>query len=256
MALAAIPEAVLVHASKNFGYVSIGAFGLIASFVAGIYARPGWLLERSRYRALAWIVCVLLILVHGPVALAKRIVAVKAGSVAFAWARRSADDRSDIANKNVVIVNNPLPLESYYAPSYAAYYHWPLPKTLHVLTLACTGFVVQRTDDKTLVLQSVGSNIFSCDDVGSVHPVYALSAFNGLLSSETHYKTNERIALIGIVVEILDVDTSDLPSRVASNFDISLDSPDYRWFWFDWRTHSTDPFKVPSVGQRVTLPGP
>ena len=256
MILAAIPEAVLVPVSKNFGYVAIGAFGLIASFVAGMCARPSWLLERSRYRTLAWIACVLLILVHGPVAVAKRIVTAKAASVAFAWARRSADDRSDVANKNVVIVNNPLPLESYYAPSYAAYYHWPLPKTLHVLTLACTSFILQRTDDKTLVIQSRGSNIFSCDDVGPIHLIYALSAFNGLLSSETHYKKGEHIPLTGIIVEILEVDASDLPSRVAFHFDTSLDSPDFRWLWFDWRKSSTEPFKIPAIGQSVTLLGP
>ena len=40
MILAAIPEAVLVPASKNFGFIAIGAFGLIASFVAGVVTRP------------------------------------------------------------------------------------------------------------------------------------------------------------------------------------------------------------------------
>ena len=36
MILAAIPEAVLVPASKNFGFIAVGAYGLIASFVAGV----------------------------------------------------------------------------------------------------------------------------------------------------------------------------------------------------------------------------
>ena len=40
MILAAIPEAVLVPLSKNFGFIAVGAYGLIASFVAGLVTRP------------------------------------------------------------------------------------------------------------------------------------------------------------------------------------------------------------------------
>ena len=90
-------------------------------------------------------------------------------------------------------------------PAYTAYYYRPLPKTLRVLTPAGTGFDVQRTDDKTLVIQSKGPDIFSCDNVGPVHAAYALSSASSLLSSEPHYKKGDRYQLKGLTVEIQDL---------------------------------------------------
>jgi hypothetical protein len=40
------------------------------------------------------------------------------------------------------------------------------------------------------------------------------------------------------------------------HFDTSLDSPNFRWLWFDWQKFSTEPFKVPGIGQSVTIAGP
>jgi hypothetical protein len=255
MILAAIPEAVLVPLSKNFGFIAVGAYGLIASFVASLFTRPIRLPEWLGYRILVWIACVLLILVHGPGAVAKRIAVVKADSFLFAWANHSPGDWPNIENENVIVVNAPCSLVLAYVPSYKAYYHQLLPKTVRTLVPGCTGFDVQRTDDKTLVVQSQGPNIFSCDDVGPIHIAYALSAFN-LVGAEPGCEKGDRYNLGGLTVEVLESDASDLPSRVAFRFNTSLDSPDFRWFWFDWRTFSREPFKIPAIGQRVTLSGP
>jgi hypothetical protein len=256
MILAAIPEAVLVPLSKNIGFIAIGAFGLIANFVAGVFTRPSLLPERKSYRLLAWVACILLILVHGPGAVAKRVAVVKAGVFAFAWAGRVPPNWPNIENENVIVVNHPCSLESLYVPAYAAYYHQSFPRTLRVLVPACTSFDVQRTDDKTLVIQSHGSSIFSCDDVGPIHIAYAFSACDRLLPAGSKYKKGDRYNLGGLTVEVLESDASDLPSRVAFHFNTSLDSPDFRWLWFDWRTFSTEPFKIPAIGQSVTLLGP
>jgi len=56
-------------------------------------------------------------------------------------------------------------------------------------------------------------------------------------------------------VEVLKSDASDLASRVAFRFDTSLDSPDFNWICRDWRT-GRQPFKIPSIGQSVTIFGP
>ncbi len=256
MILAAIPEAVLVPLSKNFGFIAVGAYGLIASFVAGLFTRPNPLLKQRACRILAWTACVLLMLVHGPGAIAKRVAVVEAGASVFAWAGRVPPDWPNVENENVIVVNHPLPLESAYVPAYRAYHHQLLPKTLRVLVPGCTSFDVQRTDDKTLVIQSRGSNIFSCDDVGPIHIAYALSAGNGLLLPGAKGKKGSRCNFGNLTVEVLESDASDLPSRVAFHFDTSLDSPDFCWLWFDWRKSSSEPFKMPAIGQSVTLSGP
>jgi hypothetical protein len=255
MILAAIPEAVLVPWSKNFGFIAVGAYGLIASFISGRFTRPNPWPEPRAGRILAGGVCVLLMLVHGPGAVVKRVAVVKANASAFAWARGVPPDWPNIENENVIIVNHPCPLESVYAPAYKAYHHQLLPGTLRVLVPGCTGYDVQRADDKTLVIQSQGSNIFSCDDVGPMHIAYAFSAFT-LVGGEPKRKKGDRCHLGNLTVEVLESDASDLPSRVAFHFDTSLDSPHFRWLWFDWQTSSSRPFMMPAIGQGVTLAGP
>jgi hypothetical protein len=262
MVLATIPAATVVPMSKNLGFVAVGTYGLIASFVAGLITRrlPEWL----AYRILASIACVLLILAHVPGAIAGRVVAVKANAYVIDCANRLGDvgDWPNIENENVIIVNPPLPLAVGFAPFNKAYHHQPLPRTLRALVPGLTSFDVQRTDDKTLVIQSQAPDIFFCDDVGPIVGRYAIGAGN-LLAFGPKCKKGDRYDLDGLTVEVLEVDASDLPSRVAFRFNTSLDSPDFHWLRFDLQAAKCEPyqppyqpFKIPAIGQSVTLPAP
>jgi len=257
MMLAAIPAATVMPLSKNLGFVAVGAYGLIASFVAGLITRPSRLPEWLTYRILAWIACVLLILAHVPGAITGRVAAVEAAPFIFDGPNNLIDvgNSPDAENKNVIVVNAPCPLALLYAPSYKAYYHQPLPKTMRALVPGGTGFDVQRTDDKTLVIQSQAPDIFSCDNVGPIHGAYVFRAGN-LLLGKPRCKKGDRYDLGGLTVEVLESDASDLPSRVAFRFDTSLDSPDFHWLQYDRRTQSYQPFQIPAIGQSVTLSGP
>lgn len=259
MVLAAIPEASLLPLSKNFGFMAIGAYGLIASFIAGLIARPGRLPERPAYRILAWVACVLLILVHVPGAVAERVAMAQALASSDRMNRlnRFCDpgDWPNITNEDVIVVSTACPLALAYAPAYKAYHHEPLPRTLRALAPGCTSIDVQRTDDKTLVIQSQGPDIFSCDNVGLIHPAYGFREFNLILAAP-QCKKGDRYDLGDITVEVLEADAANLPSRVAFRFDTPLDSPGYHWLWFDWRTFSYRPFQMPAIGQSVRLPGP
>ena len=255
MLLAAIPAATVVPLGKNLGFVAVGAYGLIASFVAGLITRR--LPESFSYRIPAWAACALLILVHIPGAIAGRVLAVEGTALTFnaLGYLSKIGNSTDVENKNVIVVNAPCQLALAYAPFYKAYNHQPLPKTIRTLVPGCTSFDVERTDDKTLVIQSKAPDIFSCDDVGPIHAAYACRAVNMLVGAPG-CKKGDRHDLSGLTVEILESDASDLPSRVAFRFDTSLDSPDFHWLRFDWRTLSYQPFKVPAIGQSVTLSGP
>ncbi len=255
MILAAVPEAVLVPWTKNFGYIAIASFGLIASFVGGLFNRSSHLPERAGYRSIAWIACVLLILVHGPGAIAKRVAVTKVGAAAFHWAGGAPPNWPNIENEDVIVINHPLSIAALYVPAYATYFRQQFPRTLRVLAPSCTGFDVRRTDDKTLVLRSHGSNIFSCDDLGPAHIAYAFNAVDGLLGN-FKCKNGERYNVGNVNVEILESDATGLPSCVAFHFDASLDSPRFRWLSFNWRASSSQPFKIPAVGQSVTISGP
>jgi hypothetical protein len=67
-------------------------------------------------------------------------------------------------------------------------------------------------------------------------------------------KKGDRYDLDGLTVEVLESDASDLPSRVAFRFDTSLDSPNFHWLRIGKQSYV--PFKIPAIGQSVTLTGP
>ncbi len=256
MMLAAIPAATVAPTSKNLGFVAVGAYGLIASFVAGLNARPSRLPASLIYRIPAWAVCALLLLMHIPGAIAGRVFAVNALAVTAEKMNyySNIDNSPDAENKDVIVVNAPCWFCLAYAPSYKAYHHQPLPKTMRILVPGLTSFDVERTDDKTLVIQSQAPDIFSCDNFGPVHVIYAVRAFN--LLSCSRFKKGDHCDRGSLTVKVLEMDSSDLPSRVAFRFDHSLDSPDFHWLQFDWRTKSYQSFKIPAIGQSATLSGP
>jgi hypothetical protein len=262
MLLAAIPAATVMPMSKNLGFVAVGAYGLIASFFAGLITRrlPEWL----TYRILAWIACVLLILIHVPGAIAGRVVTVKTIAFVSDAMNRLGDigDWPNIENENVIVVNPPVVAALASAPFYKAYHHQPLPRTLRALVPGLTSFDVQRTDDKTLVFQSQAPDIFFCDDVGPISGHYLCRTFN-LLMGKPKYNKGDRYDLGSLTVEVLELDESGLPSRVAFRFNTSLDSPDFHWLRFDLQAAKCEsyqppyqPFKIPAIGQSVTLSGP
>ena len=255
MVLAVIPAATVMPVGKNLGFVSVGGCGLIASFTAGVMTRR--LPASMSYRILAGTACVLLLLVHIPGAIAGRVLAVEGTGFALkgltAFSR--IDNSPDVENKNVVVINAPCYFALAYAPAYKVYHHEPLPKTMRTLVPGCTGYDVERTDDRTLVIQARGTDIFSCDEVGRFHFAYAFRTAN-LAIAAPKCKQGDLYEVGGLSVEVLKVDPENLPIRVAFRFDTSLDSADFHWLWFDWQTITYQPFKIPAIGQGVTLSGP
>lgn len=257
MVLAAIPEAVLWPIAKNFGFVAVGAFGLIGSFVAGVVNGTVRLPKWRAYRPLALTACVLLMLAHVPGAIAERIIAARSIQFDSDLVKGLAEfgDVPDVENKDVIVVNAPSPLLLFYVPSHKAYYHRSLSRSLRSLAPGCTSLDVQRTDDKTLVIQSRGPNIFSCDDAGPVHLAYGLSTFT-LVAGERQCKKGDCYDVGGVRVEVLETDAAGMPVRVAFHFGAALESGNYRWYWFDWDAIRVKAFEIPAVGESVTLAGP
>jgi hypothetical protein len=126
---------------------------------------------------------------------------------------------------------------------------------LRVLVPGCTGFNVQRTDDKTLVIRSQGPDIFSCDDVGPLNGAYVFSTCN-LLLCVPDCKKGDRYEVGGLTAEVMEEDAANLPSCVSFRFDTSLDSPTFYWLWWNWREFSAQSFRIPAIGQSVTISGP
>jgi hypothetical protein len=254
MVLAAIPAATVLPLSKNLGFVAAGAYGLIASFISGLASQRHQLSERLRYRISAWTVCVLLLLAHVPGAVVGRILTVHALQDVFRKLPYffNVGQSPDVADKNIVVLNDPCALTLAYLPFYKTYHHLPLPRSARTLVPGGADFDVRRTDDRTLVIQSRAPNIFSWNDLGPVHHFYAISAGD----TGVGVPLCKRCSLGVLTVEVLESDASGLPSRVAFRFARPLESADFLWLQWDWASGSFKPFQPPVVGQSVTLPGP
>lgn len=256
MLLAAIPAATVVPLSKNLGFVAVGAYGLIASFVADMFSRSSWSPAHLSSRPLAGGAAALLLLVHGPGALAGRLLVTAGLGPAFQGLSQVSDIDypPGVENQDVVVINSPSMLALAYTPFTEAYSNQPLPRSLRTLVPGCTSFDLERADEKTLIIQSKTPNIFSCDDVGPVHPLYAVR-FSNVFLGELSFKQNQQFERGPMVAEILQLDATRMPSRVAFRFKGSLDSSAFCWMQFNWRTGSHQPFAIPAIGERVAITG-
>lgn len=257
MAMAALAAATVVPLGKNLGFTAFGAYGLMAGFAAALMSRPVPLPATLAYRIAAWAVMILLLMVHVPGAIAGRVLMARGMGPLFGMLNYFGDiDHSpDAEGKDVVVINAPSEMFLAYAPFYKAYCQQPLPASMRMLAPGCTGLTIQRLDEHTLVIQSQGPDLFSCDDVGPIHAFYFFRMSN-LALTEARFKKGDRYTPGGLSAEILELDADNLPSRVAFHFDAPLDSPNFHWLEFDWATKSYRPFVVPPVGQSYTLPGP
>jgi hypothetical protein len=204
----------------------------------------------------AWSTAALLLLMHGPGALAGRVLVTATVNSALHDLNGILDigNPPGVENQDVVIINPPSMFITAYAPFAKTYAHQPLPRTLRTLVPGCASFDVERSDEKTLIIQSKASNIFSCGDLGPVHPLYALR-FSNVSVGELEFRKGQRFERGGLVVEILELDAEKMPSRIACRFNASLDSPTFHWLQFNCQTLSFEPFAVPPVGQRDTVIG-
>ena len=172
MILAAIPETVLTPISKNLGFIAIGAFGVIASFLTALFKPQSGLLQRRGRRVLAWSVCAWLLMAHGPAAIAERMAVFKGVQIVSESMDQLGDasDLPDVESRDVVLVYEPCAMVRYYEPGYKAYHHRLLPRSTRALAPGCASVTVLRADEKTLVIQSLAENLFSCDKVGRCIP--------------------------------------------------------------------------------------
>ena len=77
MVLAAIPAATVLPVGKNLGFVAVGAYGLIASFVAGLFTRPGLCPRKAGSASWPGRSAWLLLLAHIPGAIGGRVITVQ-----------------------------------------------------------------------------------------------------------------------------------------------------------------------------------
>jgi len=255
MLLALVPAATVVPLSKNLGFVAVGAFGLIASFLQCFASRERRLALPFAARTMSWVVASWLVLAHVFGAIAARVgLAAVSPYVPQAWEKLCAFE-SEIGDRDIIIVNDPAE-SPVVVPFDRAYRGQPLPNSMRTLAPGLGGLIVTRPDDRTLLLTSKSTDLFDCPDLGPIHLAYALKAGNDYLFGGRVWHVGDRIASKGFVAEVVELSSRGFPRSVAFHFDQSLDSTNMVWLYFDWPRHAHLPIVLPEIGETVQVRGP
>ncbi|HWQ92618.1 MAG TPA: hypothetical protein VN673_13170 [Clostridia bacterium] len=256
MLLALVPAATVGPLSKNLGFVAVGAFGVVGSFLAQFSVPQERAALPGPVWALSWFVAVWLVVAHVPGALA--------GRAGLAWvspllpqvtASACEFERSpEIGERDVVIVNDPT-MASMLVPFERAYRGRPVPRSVRTLVPGTVRLQVSRRDASTLLVSARQADLFDTPVQRPLHVGHVCKAANDLLLGGRTWKVGERVACKGFVAEVLELSPRGLPRSMAFHFDRALESEKFVWLFFDWRHLTHSPFVPPQPGQTVEIGG-
>jgi hypothetical protein len=265
MLLCVLPICASVPMNRNLLFVAIGAFGVMAQFIGGLFAKEGWILKSRFWRVPAWILCVTLIFVHVGFTIVSRARAPKTVSFFFdtVYSTIEVDPADDLTGKTLVVINAPNPLLFLGLPLLRAYWNEPLPDRTRLLAPAFTPLKITRTGEKTLLIEAQTGNILSTDKSRKdFKPNFAnfYYHFNSLFRpKDLPFKAGEKVELSDMSAQVISVDADDQPTKVRFDFRVSLDDPSLRWLQWNWKKSgfgSYSTFEIPSIGQTSFTTGP
>ncbi|HUV66668.1 MAG TPA: hypothetical protein VMW24_22465 [Sedimentisphaerales bacterium] len=265
MLLCVLPICATMPMNRNLLFVAIGAFGLTAQFIAGMFARESWLPASRFWRVPAWILCVTLIITHIGVAAAARARAPKIMSLAFKtfYSTINVDPSIDLKDRTLVVVNAPNPFLFMGLPFLRAYETEPMPRSVRLLAPGFEPLEITRTGEKTLLVAAQKGNLLSTNTSRrdfKLNFVYFYSRFDCLFRPEKlPFQASQKIDLNNVSVEVTDIDTNGQPTQVLFHFAAPLDDPALCWLQWTWERNglgSYSTFEVPPVGEKRHLAGP
>jgi len=265
MMLCILPISATSPMNRNLLFAAIGAFGLTAQFIGGLFLKESWVPKTRYWLVPAWIVCVTLLFINIIIAGGTRVIAPKRISSIFNTFYSTVDvgSQPDIENKTVVVVNAPHPFLFLGLPVMRAYENKALPERTRILVPGFVPLEVTRTGEKTLLLKAQTGNILSPEtsrEDFKLNFVYFYDEFNSLFRPEDlPFRAGEQVELTGMSVEVIDVDRKGQPTQVLFRFAVSLDDPSLSWLQWNWKKGgfgSYSRFNVPAVGEKTYIPGP
>jgi hypothetical protein len=265
MILCILPICATSPMNRNLLFAAIGAFGLTAQFLGGLFTKESWVPRSQLWRVPAWILCLTLIIIHIVLAGVGRITAPRTWSFVFDTFYSTIDIGSepDLENKTTVVVNAPNPFLLLGLPVLRAYENKPLPERTRILAPGFVPLEITRTGEKTLLLKAQTGHILSPEtsrEDFKPNFVYFYEEFNSLFRPENlPFRAGEQVELTGMSVEVIDIDRAGQPVEIQFHFAVSLDDPSLSWLQWNWKKGgfgSYSRFKVPAVGEKTYIPGP
>jgi len=250
--------------NRNLLFVAIGAFGLMARYVAGVLGREDWIPRSRLYRVPIWIICITLLFIHIPLSMVGRMMSTRmmAGAMRAIYGSIDIPEESGLPEKTAVVVNAPNPFLFVGLPHVRSYEGKPAPRLARVLVPGWRSLELSRTAERTLVVRSKEGNLLSVDESRlDMVPnfLYLFRTFNKLFRGPNElFCPEQRIDLPDVCVEVLSVDQRGFPTEVKFDFAVPLEDASLHWLQWNWKPigfGSYRPFPIPASGQAITLPG-
>lgn len=268
--LAVVPFCATLPMSRSLLFVAVGAFGLIAEYIAGwraeIWNAPDGVVRLQRvYRAPIWIwgsarnLFVLFVVVHIPFAAVTRYMAPELTAQMQQKVARTMDlgPTEDLGRRDLVVVNAPNPASFLYEPYILAYEGRTLPRTMRVLTPGFGEVEVTRLSTNVLAVKSISRSLFDCQQKEQrTDFVFFYRYLSDVRGPDHPLEVGDRVNLERMTAEVRAVDARGFPREVAFEFAVPLEDASLKWLWWNWDKQQYQEFVPPPVGEAVTLVGP
>jgi hypothetical protein len=243
MLLSVLPICAAFPSDRLLSFVSIGAMGLIAEFIAFVFTKSDGQPRRLIWRVPATLLAVLLLFIHlvlSPPMLILRV-ARPMGPRGFIGSLKYVPFDESIEDQDLVVVNPPSTfLAMSCLPAWASEGK-PLPA--HMRILASSQFhpvQVRRIDERIITVRPQDG--------------YLVTIFDKLFRGDQHrLSLGERIELTGMKVEVTELTGDGRPAEAAFSFSVGLEDASLRWL--QYKNGRYVPFHPPAIGQSVELPG-
>jgi hypothetical protein len=246
MLLAAVPFCSTFPSDRLMFFSAIGAFGLLAEFLAdalGRLAEPGTAPARAPIRRAIAYVLVGVHLMLAPLALPLRA-AYPVGPYNYMdrFHVRTPLDPS-VTEKTLVIINAPSAIHAGYIGPLNKLEGRPVPKFARVLASGESAVTVSRVDAHTLDVRP--------------HEGYLVWIFDRLFR-EPHraLRLGERVELTGMTAEVTALTDDGRPAEVAFRFDVPLEDESLVWLCWDRERSEYDVCRPPGTGETTAFDAP
>jgi hypothetical protein len=265
MLLALAPLCATSPWNRNLFFVGVGAMGLVAQFAGGLFARAEWLPRTRLWRAPAWALCAVLLVIHVGIAGTSRVTA----PALTAWAVRTFNDTVDfeaspeVARQDLVVVSAPNPFMFHFMPYLREDAGGGLPRSARVLAPGFRALEVRRTGEREIAIRAVDEDLMTPGDRPGVpmHLMHMTAHFNELWRDRSvAFAPGRAVSLEGLDIEVVGVAENGQPTDIRYSFAVPLEDAGLRWIAWDWSTERLlggfVPFQVPAVGESATIAGP
>jgi hypothetical protein len=229
--------------SRLLLFVGLGGMGLLALWIQrhkeGVFSSADGKGTRRFYR-LVMTGVVVVHLVLAPLMLPLNAMSAATMEPYLQGPARAADLGPGIEEKDLILVNPPIVFLTNYFILVRSLEGLPAPRRQRVLAPGSVALQMSREDAHTLVIRPDG---------GFLH-----GPFDNVFRSPTRpLRKGERIALMHMEVDILDVGSDGTPAVAAYRFSVPLE--DSSLCWLMWKDGAWVTFVPPSVGETITLSG-